>query len=113
MDFDNRDPIFLQIARFYERLISLGALKEGDALPSVREVAFNNRVNPNTVERAFRTLVEDGYVVAIPKKGFFVAGGKGEEKRQKVLLTHLAELYQAGYTKEEIKKALEEGEKDD
>ena len=113
MDFNGRDPIFLQIARFYERLISLGALKEGDALPSVREVAFANRVNPNTVERAFRQLVEEGYVVALPKKGFFVSKDKGETKRQKVLLSRLAELLEAGYSKEEIIHALKEGENHD
>ena len=54
MILTGREAIYLELAHFYERLISLGLMKEGEALPSVREVALNNRINPNTVERAFK-----------------------------------------------------------
>ncbi len=68
MILTGREAIYLELAHFYERLISLGLMKEGEALPSVREVALNNRINPNTVERAFKQMVADGFVVQDLKK---------------------------------------------
>ena len=69
---NDKKPIFIQIKEMYERLIDMGAYKEGDAMPSVREVGLAYSANPNTVQRAFSLMVEDGYLVSIPKKGFYV-----------------------------------------
>ena len=105
-----KKPIFIQIKDYYERLIDIGALKEGDELPSVREVALANNANPNTVQRAFTLMVEDGYLVSIPKKGFYVQ--KRENKRSHYLKESIKELIKQGYTKEEILKELEEVDHD-
>lgn len=105
-----KKPIFIQIKDYYERLIDIGALKEGDELPSVREVALANNANPNTIQRAFTLMVEDGYLVSIPKKGFYVQ--KRDNNRSHYLKESLKELIKQGYTKEEILKELEEVDHD-
>ena len=64
MEFNSNKPIFITIKEHYEHLIDQGALKEGIEMPSVREVALVNGVNPNTVQRAFSMMVEDGYLVS-------------------------------------------------
>ena len=101
---NDKKPIFIQIKEFYERLIDIGALKEGDAMPSVREVALQYKVNPNTIQRSFSLMVEDGYLTKIHKKGFYVL--KRENKRSEVLKEKLKELIVQGYSKEEIESSL-------
>ena len=107
---DSKEPIFIQIKNYYERLIDIGALKDGQEMPSVREVALLNNVNPNTVQRAFSLMVDDGYLISIPKKGFYV---KGKDINNKNL--HLKEtidkLIEEGYTFEEILNEVKGREK--
>ncbi len=96
-------PIFEALAAHYRRLIQQGAFKEGDALPSVREVAMAERINPNTVVRAYALLVEEGYVVSIPKKGYFV---HSETKERQSLVEALRSLLDEGYSSDDIASAL-------
>lgn len=103
---NEKKPIFIQIKEFYERLIDIGAYHEGDEMPSVREVALMNNANPNTVQRAFSLMVEDGYLVSIPKKGFYVQKVKSDPRAS--LRKELKELLNKGFTKEDILKELEE-----
>ena len=103
---NDKKPIFIQIKEFYERLIDMGAYKEGDEMPSVREVGLAYSANPNTVQRAFSLMVEDGYLVSIPKKGFYVH--KKKVDRSAALRSELKEIINKGYSKEEIIKELEE-----
>ena len=67
-----KQSIFEEIAAEYERYIRLGALREGEKLPSVRTLAMQLGVNPNTVERAYAELERRGFVRTFPKKGAFV-----------------------------------------
>ncbi len=99
-------PIFIKIKEYYEHLIDVGALSDGDEMPSVREVALLNNANPNTVQRAFSLMVDEGYLVSIPKKGFYVQ--KGKKNPKKYLKDQIKELLEKGYSKEEINKVLEE-----
>ena len=101
-----KKPIFIKLKEEYERLIDIGAMKEGDAMPSVREVALMFNVNPNTVQRAFSLMVNDGYLESIPKKGFFVKEKK--RNRSDHLKEMINEIIGKGYTEEEIKKILED-----
>ena len=112
MILTGREAIYLELAHFYERLISLGLMKEGESLPSVREVALNNRINPNTVERAFKQMVADGFVVAIPKKGFFVAHLGEVADRLKEVREAVEKLRDKGYGEEEVLRAVQEVYKD-
>ena len=107
MTLNNSSPIFIQIKDYYISLINKGILKEGDALPSVREVALFFKVNPNTVQRAFTLLVDEGYVQNIPKKGFFVHVNVDADKKEHIKQV-LKELYALGITEEDIKEIMEE-----
>jgi GntR family transcriptional regulator len=59
-------PIYLQIENQVKHYVASGALKPGEALPSVRQVAVDLRVNPNTVARAYQNLERDGLLRTVP-----------------------------------------------
>ena len=72
---DPRDPrpIYLQIKEGLCRLILSGAVKTGERLPSVRELASQLAINPNTIQRAYRELESDGFIYSVSGKGSFAA----------------------------------------
>ena len=104
MNFNGNDPVFLQLAHNMEHLIEAGAYPLDEPLPSVREIAFAEKINPGTVARAYSIMVDDGYVVSIPKKGYFIA--KKDEATDEVASV-LALLIRQGHTKEEIASVLQ------
>ena len=74
-------PIWRQIEEGMRRMIALGALKPGDTVPSVRELATTLRVNPNTVARAYQRLTEHGVFAVRRGEGTFVADEPSQPKR--------------------------------
>ena len=106
-------PIFEAVADYFRKMIAHGVIKPGDALPSVREVALAERINPNTVARAYALLVEEGLVESLPKKGYFVTSSS--PKQDASLKKALLSLLSSGYREEDILSALEEikGERHD
>lgn len=66
-------PIYEQIQSELRRLMLTGALPLGSRLPSVRELAGQLAINPNTIQRAYRELEADGYILSVAGKGSFVA----------------------------------------
>lgn len=64
-------PIYLQLKDKLRKLILSGAIGEGEKLPSVRELAGDLAINPNTIMRAYRELEAEGYVYTIQGKGCF------------------------------------------
>ncbi|MBO4990259.1 MAG: GntR family transcriptional regulator [Clostridia bacterium] len=95
--------VFQEIVSAYKRYIELGVLKEGEKLPSVRELAIDLGVNPNTVEKAYSTLSADGYVTVLPKKGAFVAPRVKDDP----VLTQIRHLKESGITKDALLSAIE------
>ena len=76
-------PIYLQIADSLRQQISAGVLGPGERLPSVRELAAELSINPNTIQRSYRELEVSGWTVSIPGKGNFVCespDGHGAER---------------------------------
>jgi GntR family transcriptional regulator len=69
-------PIYLQIEAQIKNAIAAGALKREQALPSVRKLAGDLRINPNTVARAYQNLEREGVISTVPGEGTFVAGGR-------------------------------------
>ena len=108
MELPGPGPIYERLCAFYRRLIELGAYQEGSFLPSAREVAANFGINPNTAARALRSLEEDGYVVAIERKGYMVRRKSNASGREARLRALLAEIVKEGYSIEEIGAALKE-----
>ena len=108
--FSAKRDVYLAIAERYEKYITLGVIRVGEKLPSVREAAAELRVNPNTVQRAYALLEEKGLIRSVPKKGAFVIFGEGEEKCAcfETLTRELLRLKEAGVSREEILSVIEE-----
>ncbi len=70
---NSRTPIYRQIADQIRRAIATGGVSVGDMLPSVRQLAQDLVINPNTVAKAYGELVRDGILDSMAGKGFFVA----------------------------------------
>jgi GntR family transcriptional regulator len=73
MEFHKKDPIFLQIVEVICEKILTKAFAEGDKIPSVRELAVNIEVNPNTIMRSYAYLQEKGIIQNKRGIGYFVA----------------------------------------
>jgi len=84
--------IYEQIYHNFVQLITVGSLKENQKIPSVRELALELRINPNTIQKAYKLLLKDKYIYSKPGSGNYVS-----EK----------EKYANNYLKE-IKKELQE-----
>jgi GntR family transcriptional regulator len=74
-------PIWRQIEEGMRRMIALRALAPGDSVPSVRDLAQQLRVNPNTVARAYQRLTEHGVFAVRRGEGTFVADEPSQPKR--------------------------------
>lgn len=74
-DWDDREPIYAQVAQTVLQRILSGSLGEGEAVPSVRQVASQERINPLTVSRGYQLLVDDGLLEKRRGVGMFVAPG--------------------------------------
>ena len=85
MHLDHRDPrpIYAQITDHYREQITLGILRSGERLPSVRELAVELSINPNTIQRAYRTLELEGWIATVPGKGCFVCGSSMAMERER------------------------------
>lgn len=73
--------VYQQIVEEYRRFIRLGVFGAGEKLPSVRALAKELGVNPNTVEKAYSALEEEGLVKCLPKKGAYVLAEQSEQNR--------------------------------
>ncbi len=109
-------PVYEQIMDEMRRLIISGVFPPDEKLPSVRELAQQLAINPNTIQRAYRELEQSGYLYSVPGKGNF-AGGRQEvdQRRRDTLLQRLRdtarELRWLGMTDQELAAAVcEEGE---
>jgi GntR family transcriptional regulator len=81
IDFANELTIYDQIVRQVKFAVAGGLMKEGELTPSVRELARELTVNPNTVARAYRRLQDDGVLSAVRGTGLAVADGAARRCR--------------------------------
>ena len=109
----SKEPIFEQIQSQILRFIKAGVLKPGDRLPSVRSLAQENGINPNTVSKAYMELEKNGYVNNIPKKGVYVADIDIKKGQKEQILSLLRPLKENGITKDEILSAIDTLYKED
>lgn len=107
MQFNNTDPIYVQLKDYYKKMILMGVFKNGEPLPSIRDVALENRVNPNTVAKAFSLLKDEGFADSLPKKGYFVKSGN-ELGRKDKLESLINDILRLGYSIEEIEEIVKE-----
>lgn len=73
LNYGDHRPIYEQIKEKTKEYIINGAMNEHEKLPSVREVAAQLAINPNTIQKAYKELEMEGYVYSQKAKGYFVA----------------------------------------
>ncbi len=74
LDLQSRTPIYQQLKEKILRLIMAGAIGPGDPLPSVRVMARELGINPNTVAKAYQDLEKSGLIYSVANKGSFISG---------------------------------------
>lgn len=73
IDLKNRKPIYEQVIESFKKLIIGGVLSENSRVPSIRDMAKELNVNPNTVQKAYRELEAGGYFYTVLGQGSFIA----------------------------------------
>lgn len=112
LDSRSRIPIYEQLVEKFKELIISEVLKKDEKLPSVRALASEITINPNTIQKSYRELERQGYIYSIPGKGNFVASIVNNENSEKIsklkekLIKILSEAMYLGMKKEEIEKIV-------
>lgn len=114
LNYRDARPIYTQITDGFRDQILAGILQNGDRLPSVRELAQQLSINPNTIQRAYRELEMQGWIATVAGKGCFVCGvPQMTPKEQQPLLDSFdkaaAALLALGVTREELIARLTQG----
>ena len=73
LDYRDSRPLYQQVKDSLRRMMLTGLLEPDEKLPSVRSLATQLAINPNTIQRAYRELEADGYILSVAGKGSFVA----------------------------------------
>ncbi len=111
VDPSDARPIYLQIMDEVRRALVVGTLEPEAALPSVRQLAVELRVNPNTVQQAYRELEREGLIYVRRGLGTFAAALRSPEAERQSLAASVAEralreAYRHGLTLDELTRAL-------
>lgn len=107
LDYQSRLPIYEQLYQGVVRLVALGVMQPNEQLPTVRALAQDLGVNPNTVSKAYQMLERDGITYSVTGRGSFISPSMSalDQKRamaQDKLTTALNEAVANGLSKQEI-----------
>ena len=113
LNYRDARPIYEQIKDGLRKLIVTGALGPDEKLPSVRVLAQQLSINPNTIQRAYNELEGEGYIYSVPGKGSFASGNTGaDDQRRQELMNKVRELVTElrylGVSQEELAELLRE-----
>lgn len=114
IDLRSRQPIYEQLVEKLKELIINEVLRPNEQLPSVRQLAAEISINPNTIQKAFRELENQGYSYSVPGKGSFVNSDLQEKKALKIarikdaISKPIAEALFLGVTKDQIMRFITE-----
>lgn len=111
LDYRDKRPIYEQIIEQMQKLIVKEVFKANEKLPSVRTLAMEISINPNTIQRAYTQLEKDGWIYTVKGKGNFVCEKSGwlygeKDAQLEVLKKEIQKAVALGITKEEIKDLL-------
>ena len=114
LDYRDARPIYGQILDGIRQQIHTGILRPGDKLPSVRELAYELTINPNTIQRAYRELEAAGFIATVPGKGCFVCDQPDAQVAQRQELLEefdriTASLLKTGVSKEDLAQMILQG----
>ncbi len=116
VDVRSRVPIYEQLVDNIKKMIIQNVLEKDEKLPSVRKMAQEITINPNTIQKAYRELESEGYIYSVPGKGSFVSDTKNTVSNQKIeVLTEelegiVKELIYLGVSVKKIKTLVDEAE---
>ncbi len=115
LDYRDSRPLYQQVKDSLRRMMLTGLLAPEEKLPSVRSLATQLAINPNTIQRAYAELEAEGYIYSVAGRGSFVSAGDGEHQRRIRELEAqaaplLEELKSLGYTREQLLVFWEGGE---
>ena len=102
INYRDTRPIYEQVRDGLRSLIVTGVLSPREKLPSVRELAAQLAINPNTIQRAYRELELQGYIASVPGKGSFVCGTGHDSHSWEALDAAIRQLNALGVSNEEI-----------
>ena len=113
LDYRDARPIYEQVRDGLRSMMVTGVLAAGDKLPSVRSLATELAINPNTIQRAYNELEGEGYIYSVPGKGSFASANAGADKARRQELMNqaaelVAELRYLGVTQEELMALVKE-----
>lgn len=112
LDYTSRTPIYEQIVNEIERYVALGILKEKEQILSIRELASNLGINPNTVKKAYSILESKNIIISMSTKGTFIKEGSSSVKENTInsyidsINKLIDKLEKLGLSKEEIIKRI-------
>lgn len=117
IDYKDATPIYEQIVSRFKNLIARGALKPDEKMPSVRTLAMELSINPNTIQKAYAQLEQQGFIYTVKGRGNFVAGDASlkDVKKQEILqkLSAIAnEAKDSGIEMQELVQYLQKIEKE-
>ena len=113
IDYRDKRPIYEQVEEKLSKLVVQGVLETDSKLPSVRALAIEFSINPNTIQRAYTQLEEKGYIYTIKGKGNYVSPKNDWiEERKKMILEEMRKVVNmakaVGIEKEEFIGRVEE-----
>jgi GntR family transcriptional regulator len=116
IDYKDRRPIYEQIVERLKELVLRGCLEPDSQLPSVRNLAIELSINPNTIQRAYSELERQGYIYSIKGKGNFIAiNDRLVKQKQNEILEAVSRLVDAakgiGITEEQFVNRVNESYK--
>ena len=115
IDYNDKRPIYEQVTEKIQTLILNGVLESDSKLPSVRSLAMELSINPNTIQRAYSELEREGFIYSVKGRGNFVKMNENLEKLLIKFKENVEELRARGILKEQalacINEAYEEVER--
>ena len=113
LDYQSRIPIYEQIVNNIEKYVAVGILREKSQIPSIRELANNLGINPNTVKKAYDIVENKGVIMTISTKGTFISNNTKMvlenkiDKEINLIKDKIRELENMGISKKEIMERIE------
>lgn len=114
LDYKDARPIYEQIAEKFKELILKGVMSSDEQMPSVRNLAMELSINPNTIQKAYAELERQGFIYTVKGRGNFVCGNEKllKERREgymKQILALVLEAIEYGISREEILAEIAKG----